>query len=807
MVGRRRTIVVIPGWSASLERPDMIQHLGSRHAFHTHTPLRGPSSLGPSLHVRRCVAAVLILSCLGAGCAETTSPSASATPSPYVSNPPEVNVGSGPDGLVFNAGTHTLYTVNQTSNSVSVVNTDDCKGKITPSCAQFVSSVPLGANTNPQGVALDANTDTVYVADNGGGISVVDGATCNAHEQSGCGAPLAQIVDEAGPLALAVNPLTDTVYVANYGPHLIGTGRTVSVLNGSTCNSRQTGGCHQTPATIGVGQGPTGVAVNPSTDSVYVANGGVAETGDTVSVFNGATCGAAQTSGCGGTPQTIRVGHAPNWIALDLQNGTAYTPNQVDNDVSVIDIATCNATVVSGCSQKTADVPVGSNPWALTVDQALHTVYVANNLDETLSVINTDTCNGSVHSSCSIRPPTTQVGGGPQAVALDPSTNAVYTANFNDNTVSVVNAGTCSAEVTTGCRDQPPAAPVGSAPAFLAVDEATHTLYVANQGSNTVSVIDTTACNASTTRGCRHGEATVHVGSGPTGVAIDPGTHSLYVADGGGNTVSVIDTTMCNAEVQSGCGQRPAEVTVGSGPFGIALDAVTHTVYVTNLGSNDMGNTVSVIDAATCNAEVQSGCGQTPAMVTVGSGPFGITVNATTDTVYVANTGQLFTTADGHTVSVINGTTCNAAESSGCGQNPTTVLVGRAPFGVAVDDATNTIYVVNNQGGDTDATLSTIDGARCDATETSGCVSTPPTNVGPGRAPNGVALDPSTHTLYTANFVNATVSAIDLNGPPSERAAVRFAVGGGPEGVAVDPANHTVYIANSLDGTVSILPE
>jgi YVTN family beta-propeller protein len=762
-------------------------------------PTRPPSD-------SRCWRVVAVVVFAGVAACGIAKASAAAVPPKQVTSSPTVAVGTAPDGLVFNAGTDTLYTSNQTSNSVSVVNTDACKDTVTSSCAHTVSSIPLGAKASPEGVAFDADTDTLYVADNGGGISVVDGATCNAHEQSECAAPVAQMADDAGPLALAVNPLTDTVYVANFGKDLVGIGTTVSVLNGATCNARRTSGCDQTPATIGVGQGPAGVAVNPSSDTVYVPNGGVTGNGDTVSVIDGTTCNGTHTSGCGNTPESITVGHSPNWIALDPQNGTAYTPNQADNDVSVIDIATCNATVVSGCSQKAAEVPVGDFPWALTVDQALHTVFVANNKDETLSVINTDTCNGTVHSSCSVRPPTTQIGGGPQAVALDPSTNTIYTANFTDNTVSVVNTGTCNAEVTTGCRPPAPTAPVGSGPTFLAVDEAVHTLYVANQGSNTVSVINTTGCSSSATHGCRHGEATVHVGTGPTGVAIDPGTHSLYVADSGGSTVSVIDTTTCNAEVQSGCGQAPAEVTVGSNPFGIALDPVTDTVYVTNLGPKDEGDTVSVIDAATCNADDRSGCGQTPAEVTVGSGPFGIAVNPTTDTVYVANSGQLFTAADGHTLSVINGITCNAVQSSGCGQTPTTVTVGRAPFGVATDDATNTVYVVNNQGGETNATLSTIDGAHCDATNRSDCIAMPPTDLGPGRAPNGVVLDPSTHTLYTANFINATVSAIDLNGPTAERTSPRFAVGSAPQGIAIDPANHTVYVANSLDGNVSVLP-
>jgi DNA-binding beta-propeller fold protein YncE len=229
---------------------------------------------------------------------------------------------------------------------------------------------------------------------------------------------------------------------------------------------------------------------------------------------------------------------------------------------------------------------------------------------------------------------------------------------------------------------------------------------------------------------------------------------------------------------------------------------------VGELGVNAATNpdTVSVIDGASCNAVVRSGCGQTPPEVAVGSGPFGIAVNPTTDTIYVANTGQLFATANGDTVSVIDGATCNAAQSSGCTQVPPTVTVGRAPFGIAVDQATNSIYVVNNQGGEIDATLSTINGNHCDAAATSSCDAPPPTPLGSGRAPNGISLDPRTRTLYTADFLSATVSAISLAGSAAERLAPRFATGGAPEDVVFDPANGTVYVSSSLDGSVSVLP-
>jgi len=722
-----------------------------------------------------------------------------------------VAVGKGPVAIALDSATHTVYIANQVSNSVSVLDADHCTARMTSACARNVSSISLGTGADPQGVAVDPATDTVYVADNGGGVSVVNGSTCNAQDRSGCTAPVARVADAAGPFALAVDQATDTVYVANLGPLQVGTGTTVSVIDGATCNGSQTGGCGQTPATIGVGQGPDAVAVDPTTDTIYVANGGLESPGnwgDTVSVINGATCDGMQTTGCDQSPRALTVGRGPNWIAVDPQNHTAYTPNLGDDDVSVLDIATCNAEESSGCGQRPTDVQVGSQPWALSLDPHLHTAYVVNDLDQTLSVINVATCNARVRTSCSDRPPTTSVAGGSQTLVADPATGTVLVADFLDNTLSLVSTARCSAEGTTGCRHEPPTVKVGRSPDGLAFDGVTHSLYVANQGSDSVSVINTDQCNASASSHCSRPVAIVHVGKGPVEVVVDQATHSAYVTDNGGNTLSVIDTATCNAETISGCGQAPATVAAGDDPFGIALDPITDTVYVTDLGPSDLGDTVSVIDGATCNALVRSGCGDAPATVTVGSGPFGIAVNPTTDSVYVANTGQLFATADGHTVSVIDGATCDASDTSGCGQRTATVVVGRAPYGVAVDQATNVIYVVNNAGGDTTATLSTVDGAHCDGADMSGCVSGPTTDLGPGQwAPNGIALDPATHTLFTANFLNASIAAIDVATLPRKLSARRFAVGSAPEDLVLDPGDHTIYASSSLDGTVSVVAQ
>ncbi len=77
--------------------------------------------------------------------------------------------------------------------------------------------------------------------------------------------------------------------------------------------------------------------------------------------------------------------------------------------------------------------------------------------------------------------------------------------------------------------------------------------YVANAGSNTVSVIKT-----STNMVVKK----VRVGNAPDGVAITPNGSDAYVANFDSNTVSVIKTST-NMVVKT--------VRVGSGPDGVAI--------------------------------------------------------------------------------------------------------------------------------------------------------------------------------------------------------------------------------------------
>ncbi len=98
-------------------------------------------------------------------------------------------------------------------------------------------------------------------------------------------------------------------------------------------------------------------------------------------------------------------------------------------------------------------------------------------------------------------------------------------------------------------------------------------MYVTNQGSNTVSVIDSSTNTVI---------KTIPVGSAPQGVAYNSNNNDMYVANSNSGGVSVIDSST-NTVIKT--------IPVGKGPYNIAYNSNNNDMYVANL--ND--NTVSVI--------------------------------------------------------------------------------------------------------------------------------------------------------------------------------------------------------------------
>jgi DNA-binding beta-propeller fold protein YncE len=109
--------------------------------------------------------------------------------------------------------------------------------------------------------------------------------------------------------------------------------------------------------------------------------------------------------------------------------------------------------------------------------------------------------------------------------------------------LSMVDTTHCNGPDPSGCAGQaPPTTPMRRAPFLATLDPATHTLYVGNFGSASLSLIDTNVCNARTNAGCPAVPPLRVVGSGPYEPALDPGSHTIYVPNFYDGSVSLVAT-------------------------------------------------------------------------------------------------------------------------------------------------------------------------------------------------------------------------------------------------------------------------
>src|SRR4029077_4569285 len=101
---------------------------------------------------------------------------------------------------------------------------------------------------------------------------------------------------------------------------------------------------------------------------------------------------------------------------------------------------------------------------------------------------------------------------------------------------------------------------VGTTPVAVAVNPMTNLIYVANQDSNTVTVID----------GVTNNTTTVVVGTLPDAVAVNTVTNKIYVTNGNSSNLTVID----------GATNNTTTVIVGTSPVALAVNPATNRIYV-----------------------------------------------------------------------------------------------------------------------------------------------------------------------------------------------------------------------------------
>ncbi|MBI4777165.1 MAG: beta-propeller fold lactonase family protein [Deltaproteobacteria bacterium] len=244
---------------------------------------------------------------------------------------------------------------------------------------------------------------------------------------------------------------------------------------------------------------------------------------------------------------TLTVGKGPSRIALDGSDKFAYVTNRTDGTVSRINVYTFQA--------KPEALKVGTDPIGVIVRTDNARVYVANSLDNTISVV--DPTNFSVTSSFA-------TAGFPQGLAVKPSGGVLYVATRNDGLVRAYNSLDNSLQLTLDLGD-------GVDPFSLAVTPDGLHVLVVSRGLGVVTVLKATDFSV---------EGSVAVGAGPQGIAVDPNGKFAYVANTLSDSVSKIDIanfTLINS------------VNVGGDPSGIVVASDNDFAYVTQRSDNSVG--------------------------------------------------------------------------------------------------------------------------------------------------------------------------------------------------------------------------
>lgn len=306
----------------------------------------------------------------------------------------------------------------------------------------------------------------------------------------------------------------------------------------------------------------------------------------------------------------------------------------------------------------------------------------------------------------------------PQALA-----RYVYTGNYSDGTVSVIDTATNQVVGTPIPAGDP------SGPYTMAIAPNGKTLYVGNGASEDLVLINTQTNQPS---------GSIFLGDSPEVIAISPDGKTAYATIGDGVTVIDLQTNQVVG----------TPIPTGENALGVAFSPDGTTAYVVN----EESDTVSVIDTAT--RQVVGG------PIPVGEEPINVVVSPDGKTLYVNNEGS-------DSVSVID-----AASR----QVVATIPVGEEPWGLGLSPNGTRLYVSNYA----DENVSVIDTAT---RQTIGA----PIPVGNQPYELAVTPDGKAVYVTNYEGGGAAVGSVTVINAQTNQVTTNLPVPGGPWQVAIGP--------------------
>jgi DNA-binding beta-propeller fold protein YncE len=364
-------------------------------------------------------------------------------------------------------------------------------------------------------------------------------------------------------------------------------------------------------------------------------------------------------------------------------------------------------------------------------------------------------------------------------LAINAVTNKIYVLNQSSGTVDVLDGSSNSIVATV---------PVSSSISHLAVNESTNKIYVVDPFAGSLSVIDGTSNTVT-------GTVTFSVRIGV--LAINPLTNKIYVTTSRSAVNVITGITNSTVSVVDGATNNIlADVPIVPFATALAVNTATNRIYVGGQPQNSIS--IEVIDGSTNSVITGTGDPNN------GVGIFGFAVNKTTNTIYAASSAEILV-LNGASNTFINNSTLSIVHFSNTlalavnevtnetyfavspsslsvvGQfnffNPpdvSSLLIGDGPIDVAINQATNRIYVPASQGN----ILTVIDGRDHSIL----------TSLSTGSFPVAVAVNPVTNRVYVCNEGDSSVTVVDgtdsaQQGPPGPPGATGPQGPAGPQGL------------------------
>ena len=325
-------------------------------------------------------------------------------------------------------------------------------------------------------------------------------------------AALGAINSNANPATLTVAAFAYAVNFLsnNVSQFLIGTGGTLTAIGAGT---------------VAAGANPYALAVDPSSNYVYVAN--FLQPGTVATTISQFAIGADGSLTGIGTGAVAAAGHGPNGITVSPTGPSVYTANFGTNDVSLYSIG------AGGALTFVASVAAGAGPAAIALNPAGTFAYVANYLDGDVSQYSVSAADGSLTPSGTV-----PAGSQPNMVVVDPSGRFVYVPNHAAGTVSqyVIAAGGALTPIAAAVAS-------GTGAWSITIDSAGGNAYVANRDADSVSHFTIDPASGALTLVNTLGLPAL---SGPTSVAIDPSGLFAYISDRGPTATPQTTISQCS---------------------------------------------------------------------------------------------------------------------------------------------------------------------------------------------------------------------------------------------------------------------